>query len=272
MSGSQAAATKAKSGADDLREQVAIFQQYIQSISAELDPKDPLYPLFAATVKQCNLEMQRTRARQHLHLGSATAIPLQPNGAAPAGMSRKRLKSSLEQGRNRSTAPAGAPLSAESPEKPRAVPFHRPQAVKPLTMKEQVMGQTLRQAQKAEAAAVVVEERQARRAARAIKFSNIVTSIPAKVGNRPPCRYSPASIAASNMDAAAVMPSIPSAAGKENALAAEAMPESPAGLRTCSAAGHSASQAAAAEHLDAQEQDPPRNRSKRAATKWLSAV
>ena len=152
-------------------------------------------------------------------------IALQPNGAAPAGMSRKRLKSSLEQARNGSTAPAGMPLSAESPEKPRAVPFHRPQAVKPLTTKEQVMGQTLRQAQKAEAAAVVVEERQARRAAKAIKFSNIVTSVPAEVSNRSPCRDSPASIAASSMDAAAVMPSIPSAAGKERALAAKEMPE-----------------------------------------------
>ena len=271
VAGSQAAAGKGKSGAENLQEQVAIFQHLVGSIRAELGPDDPRLPLFAASFRQCNLEMQRIRARQHHHRASVPAIPLQPNGAAPAGMSRKRLKSCLEAGRNRSNAPVGPPLSAESPEKPRAAPFHRPQAVKPLTMQEQVMGQTLRQGQKAEAAAVAVEEREARRAAKARKLS-MFTSVPVHESKRPPGRDSPASIAPSRMEAAAAMPSIPSAArGKENESAPGETPEPSSGPLPGwpFAAGQLASQATAVEHLDAPYQEPPFRR-KRAAAKWLS--
>ena len=271
VAGSQAAAGKGKSGAEDLQEQVAILQQLVGSISEELGPDDSRLPLFAASVRQCNLEMQRIRARQHHHRATVPAIPLQPNGAAPAGMSRKRLKSNLESGRNRSNAPVGPPLSAESPEKPRAAPFHRPKAVKPLTMQEQVMGQTLRQGQKAEAAAVAVGEREARRAAKARKIS-VFTSIPVHDGNRPPARDSPASIAPSSMDAAAAMPSIPSGTrGKENTSAPGETPEPSSGLLPAwpCAAGQRASQATAVEHLDTSHQEPPFRR-KRAASKWLS--
>jgi hypothetical protein len=42
VTGSQATAAKDKSRGDDVQEQMANLQQFIQSITAELNPKDPL--------------------------------------------------------------------------------------------------------------------------------------------------------------------------------------------------------------------------------------
>ena len=80
VAGSQAAAGKGNSGAKDLQQQVAILQHLVGSISEELGPDGSRLSLFAASVRQCNLEMQRIRARQYYHRATVPAIPLQPNG------------------------------------------------------------------------------------------------------------------------------------------------------------------------------------------------
>ncbi len=281
MTANQASAAAAVSGAGDLEKQVAIFEQITKSISTEQGGEDPLCPLYAAAIRQCNLELQRIRARHNCPKKVKPATPLQANGAAPASMSRVRLKSCLEAGRNRSRAPAKPPLSTQSPVKPRAAPFHRPEVVKPVPMKEQVLCQTLRQAQKAKAATTATAARMAKRTARAAKL--IISRPSGDTGNRQAISSAPVSIPPL-LCGAAKMPSLPAAAaaGKENSTSEVA--EHPAGALGGSSAGagpHTGttgnwcaaaqppSQAASAQHLDAQESDQPLKRRRRTA-RWLS--
>ena len=165
-------------------------------------------------------------------------------------MSRRRLKSCLEKGRNRSSAPAKPPLSAESPVKQRAAPFHRPEVAKPVCMKEQLKSQTLGQAQKARAAAAVAE-RTAKRAAKAAKF---------KHAGHQPHKDAPVPMKSSPADGATFscgMPSIPAdVTGKENSSSAAVGGELTAEPRIVINLGRS-------------DQDPPLKR-RRAAARWMT--
>lgn len=67
--------------------------------------------------------------------------------------------------------PAKRPLSAQSPAKPRAAPYHRPEVVKPVPMREQVKCRTARPAQKAKAAAKATAARMAKQAGKAAKLT-----------------------------------------------------------------------------------------------------
>ena len=245
------ATPRAQPATADLLTQVALFEQFMRDIKTSDGADDPRHPLYAAVVRQCNIELQRIRARPQQYEGLEAAMPLQQNSAAPAGMSRRRLKSCLEKGRNRSSAPAKPPLTAESPVKQRAAPFHRPEVAKPVRMKEQIKSQTLGQAQKAWAAAAAVAERTAKRAAKAAKFKH--------AGHQPhkdaavPMKSSPADGAIFSCG----MPSIPAdVAGKENSSSA-------------AVGGGETAEPSIVINLGRSDQDPPLKR-RRAAARWMT--
>ena len=263
------ATPRAQSATADLQTQVALFEQLIKGIKTTDGADDPRCPLYAAAVRQCNIELQRIRVQPQQYEGRKAAMPLQQNSAAPAGMSRRRLKSCLERGRNRSSAPAKPPLSAESPVKQRAAPFHRPEVAKPVPMKEQLKSQTLGQAQKAQAAAAAVAERTAKRAAKAAKFRQ--AGLLPQIGPPVPINSSPVNGASFSGG----MPSIPAdLTGKENSCSAAV-----GGVETAEprigAVGEADTAAPTPRHIPAPEslggcdQDPPLKR-RRTTARWLT--
>lgn len=71
------ATPRARSAAADLLTQVALFEQLIKGIKTSDRADDPRCPLYAAAVRQCNIELQRIRAQTQQHVGLKAAMPLQ---------------------------------------------------------------------------------------------------------------------------------------------------------------------------------------------------
>ena len=201
-------------GAVDLAKQLAIFEQLTRGFSTAQGDEDPLCPLYAAAIRHCNLELQRIRARHDCPRGIQPAMPLHANDVAPASMSRVRLKLCLEAGHNRSRAPAKPSLSVESPAKPRAAPFHRPEVVKPVPMKEQFECQTARQAQKAKAAVTAIAARMAMQPGKAAKLT--ISNSARDMGIGQAISNAVASIASLQLIASGMPSLLAAAAGKEN--------------------------------------------------------
>lgn len=173
----------------------------------------------------------------------------------------------MERGRNRSNAPAKPPLSAESPVKQRAAPFHRPEIAKPVPVKEQLKSQTLGQAQKARAAAAAVAERTAKRAAKAAKLRQ--AGLLPQIGPSVPINSSPADGASFSCG----MPHIPAElSGKENSCSV-AVGGGETAEPHIGAVGEVVTAAPTPRHIRAPENlgesDPPLKRRRRTA-RWLT--
>ena len=139
-SASKATRSQAKqpSGREQMESAAGAVMSTLQVLRSS-STSDSTLALCAAQLRQCNLELQRFGSRKGTQGPLAQrAKPLQVNAQAPAGMSEIRLKSCLEQRRNKSKAPARPALNRESPEKPRAVPLYKELSEKPLTFKELV--------------------------------------------------------------------------------------------------------------------------------------
>ena len=168
-SASKATCSQAKqpSGREQMESAASTVMSTLQVLRSS-STSDSTLALCAAQLRQCNLELQRFGSRKGTQGPVAQrAKPLQVNAQAPAGMSKIRLKSCLEQRRNKSKAPARPALNRESPEKPRAVPLYKEPSEKPLTFKELVSKPiTVGEAAKARHAALSLAAREAKQAIR----------------------------------------------------------------------------------------------------------